>query len=86
MKIKKILVDTDTQEKILYKHGIKREELENALLEGKPKFIKIRDNLYMAITHYNKYITAIFEYEQQTATIKTAYKSSDWQINKHKKK
>ena len=86
MKIKKILVDTDTQEKILYKHGVKREELENALLEGKPKFIRIRDNLYMAITHYHDYITAIFEYEQRTATIKTAYKSSDWQIEKYKRK
>ena len=79
-------MDTETQEKILYKHGIKREELENALLEGQPKFIRIRDNLYMAITHYHEYITAIFEYEQQTATIKTAYKSSDWQISRYKKK
>ncbi len=86
MKIKKILVETEIQEKILYKHGIKREELENALLEGKPKFIRIRDNWYMAIAHHNQYITAIFEHEQQTATIKTAYKSSDWQISRYKRK
>lgn len=86
MKIKKILVETEIQKKILYKHGIKREELENVLLEGKPKFIRIRDNLYMAITHYHEYITAIFEYKQQTATIKTVYKSSDWQINRYKRK
>jgi len=86
MKIKKILLDAETQEKILYKHGIKREELENALLEGKPKFIRIRDNLYMVITHYHKYITTIFEYEKQTATIKTAYKSSDWQVSRYEKK
>lgn len=86
MKIKKILVETEIQQKILHKHGIKREELENALLEGKPKFIRIRDNLYMAITHYHEYITAIFEYEKQTATIKTAYKLSDWQISRYKKK
>lgn len=86
MKIKKILVETKIQEKILYKHGIKREEIENALLEGKPKFIRIKDNLYMAVTHCHEYITAIFEYEQQTATIKTAYKSSDWQISRYKRK
>ncbi len=86
MKITKILIELEIQQKILYKHGIKREELENALLEGKPKFIKIGDNLYMAIAHYNQYITTIFEYEHQTAIIKTAYKSSDWQINRHKRK
>lgn len=86
MKIKKILVEAAVQEKILYKHGIKREELENALLEGKPKFIRIRDSLYMAISHHNQYITTIFEYEQLTATIKTAYKSSDWQIKRYKRK
>lgn len=86
MRIQKILVETEIQEKILHKHGIRREELENALIEGKPKFIKIRDSLYMGITHYNEYITAIFEYEGQTATIKTAYKSSEWQIDRYKRK
>ena len=86
MKIRKILVETDIQEKILWKHGVKREELENALLEGNPRFFKIRDNWYMAVTHFEYYLTIIFEYNQLNAIVKTAYKSSDWQIRRYKRK
>ena len=86
MKIRKILIEADIQEKILWKHGVKREELENALLEGDPRFFKIRDNLYMAVTHYEHYLTIIFEYNQLNAIVKTAYKSSDWQIRRYKRK
>ena len=86
MKIRKILVETDIQEKILWKHGIKREEFENALLEGNPRFFKIKDNLYMAITHYENYLTILFEYDKTDAIVKTAYKSSDWQIKRYNKK
>ena len=84
MKIRKILVGKDIQEKILWKHGIKREELENALNEGNPKFFRIRDNIYMAIAHFNHYTTVIFEYDKSNAIIRTAYKSSDWQIKRYK--
>lgn len=86
MKIEKIFVELLVQEKILCKHGITRDELENALLEGKPKFFKIRANLYMAVAHYSHYITIVFEYDKNNAVIKTAYKSSDWQIRKYSKK
>lgn len=86
MKIDKILVQLEVQEKILWKHGITREELENALLEGKPKFFKIRANVYMAVAHYSHYITVVFEYDKNNAVVKTAYKSADWQIRKYSKK
>lgn len=86
MKIKKFLAETETQEKILYKHGIKREELENALREGKPRFFRVRDDIYMAIAEYEHYLTIIFEYDKSNAIIKTAYRSSDWQIRRYKKK
>jgi len=82
MNIRKILIEAETQEKILLKHGIKREELENALLEGKPRFFRIRDDIYMAIAHYEHYLTIIFEYDKPNAIIKTAY----WQIRRYKKK
>ena len=86
MKIRKILVEIDIQEKILWKHGVKREDLENALREGNPRFFKIRDNLYTAVTHFEYYLTIIFEYYKTDAKIKTAYKSSDWQIKRYNKK
>jgi len=86
MKIDKILVEESIQEHIL-RHGIRREEFENALLEGKPKVIGRKDNRYKVITHYNRYITVIFDYEQHNiAIVKTAYPSDDSQIRRYKKK
>ena len=40
----------------------------------------------MAITHYENYLTIIFEYDKTDAIIKTAYKSSDWQMRRYKRK
>ena len=86
MRIRKILVDEEIEEKILYELLITREEIDDALHQGKPKFLKIRNSLYMAIANYNGYITIIFEHEKQAATVKTAYRSSDAQIKYYKKK
>lgn len=86
MKINKVLIDIVTQEKILFKHGIKIEEIENALLEGNARFFIIKRSLYMAVAHYDRYITIIFEYNKQNAIVKTAYPSSDWQIRRYKRK
>ena len=86
LKITKILIEADIQEKILTKHGIHREELEEALLSGKPRFFVIRGNLYFGFTHLYRYITLVFEYDTACAIIKTAYPSSDWQIKRYKKK
>jgi len=86
MKIIKVLVEAEIQEKILLKHGIKREALENSLFEGKPRFFRIKDDIYMAIARYEQYLTIIFEYNKHDAVIKTAYKSSDWQIRRYKRK
>lgn len=86
MKIAKILIEVDIQEKILTKHGIHREELEEALLNGKPRFFVIRGNLYFGFTHLHRYITIVIEYDAPCAIIKTAYPSSDWQIKRYRKK
>jgi len=85
MKIRKVLIDDIAQQKIL-EHGLKREEVENALLEGNPKFSKDRYGRYLALTCHDRYITIVFEYTNFNADIITAYKSSDWQIRRCKRK
>ena len=86
MKIEKILVEPDIQEHIL-RHGIRREEFENALLEGNPKVIGRRDNRFKVVTHHNRYITVLFDYWQNNiAIVKTAYPSDESQIRRYKKK
>lgn len=86
MKNIKFWIKPDTQEKILYKHGIKIEELRSALENGKPKIRRVRDDIYIAVTHYLRYITVYFEYEQGRGRITTAYPSQEWQIRMYHKK
>jgi len=87
MKVDEILVEPEIQEKILWKHRVGREELENALLEGNPKVIGRKDNRYKVVTHHTRYITVIFDYEKHNiAIVKTAYPSDDSQIRRYKKK
>jgi len=85
MKNIKYYLKPETEEKILHKHGIKIEELNEALKYGKPRIRKIRDNIYMTVTYYTRYITIIFEYENPNGKITTAYPSDDWQIRIYNK-
>ena len=85
MKIKEILMDEDIQDHIL-RHEITREEIDISLHHGFPKFIRIRGKICMAITHLNRYLTIIFEHEDQNAKIRTAYQSFEWQIRRYNKK
>lgn len=85
MKIRSVLIGEKAQEKIL-KHGLQRSEVENGLHFGKPKFSKDRYGRYLAITHFNRYITIVFEYVDFNADIVTAYPSEEWQIKKYKRK
>ena len=84
MKLIKILIKLEIQEKINKKHGIYREEIELALFEGNPVFFRTRKERYIAITLKNKYITIVFEYDKGIAEVVTAYLSSDWQIKLYK--
>ncbi len=86
MKIQKILIELKIEEKINKKHGIYREEIENALFDGKPIFFKTRENKYFAICQKGKYLTVVFRYEKQTSEVATAYPSSEWQIKLYKRK
>ncbi|MBI2657140.1 hypothetical protein HYX08_00425 [Candidatus Woesearchaeota archaeon] len=86
MKNLQIQLSHSVQEKVLYKHGIGIEELIGAFKHGRPKIIKIGGKNYMAITHYLRYITMIFEYNAPVANVITAYPSSDPQIKRYNKK
>jgi len=86
MRIKKIAIEFDTEEKINKKHGVYRKEIEDALFEGLSIFYRTKDDRYVAIASKERYITVIFLYQKKVATIITAYPSSDWQIKLFKKK
>ena len=86
MIIKKVVVEKEIKNKIFDKHGIYTEEIKNGLFYGKPIFYRTKDERYMAVTNYHRYITLIFIYEKNNAHIITAYPSSKWQIKLYKKK
>lgn len=85
MKISKILIEDKTKEKILYKHNIRAVEIEHTFL-NKPVFLKTKENRYMAIGNYQRFITVIFEMLKDTAFIITAYPSSEAQRKLYKLK
>jgi len=86
MKNLQIHLSHNVQEKILCKHRIDVYELIEAFKYGKPKIIKLEGKTYMAITHYLRYITMIFEYNAPIANVITAYSSPPWQKRLHKAK
>ena len=86
MKIRRFYVSEDVEEKILYKHGISVSELNSALDYGNPKIFKQGDEIYLAITHHNRYITVVFRYDKNVGNVITAYPSSDLHIRKYNRK
>ena len=86
MKNIKFWIEPEVQEKILYKHGIKIEELMTALEDDKRKIRRVRNNIFRATTHYVRYITVFFEREQNKGRILTAYPSPESQISTYHKK
>lgn len=85
MRISNILIEDNIKEKILSKHNVKASEIKK-LIFSNPLILKGRQNKYIAIGHYQKYLTVIFEVYKNTAFIVTAYPSSDAQIRLYKKK
>ena len=86
MKINNVLIEDRIKEKILNKHNVTALEIKQVIL-NKPYFVKTRNNRYMAIGYYQRFITIIFEIIKDTAFIITAYPSSEAQkkLYKHKK-
>ena len=85
MLIKEIQIDKKVEYKIYKKHGVIFYEVKNGLL-SKPYFRKTKDEKYLAITKFNRFITVIFTYENGIADIITAYPSSEWQIKLFKRR
>ena len=85
MRITKILIEDKIKEKILYKHGISASEIKNVLLDN-PYTLKTRENRYLTIGYYQRFLTIIFEMIKNTAFIVTAYPSSDAQRKLYKRK
>ena len=85
MRFDNIIIEDRIKEKILSKHKVRADEVKETLL-NKPLFLKTKFNRYIAIGHCQRYITIIFEFNNKTANIITAYSSSNSQIKLYKKK
>lgn len=85
MKIIDILIEDDIKEKILDKHNVEASEIKQVILSN-PLILRSRENRYMAIGYYKRYLTIIFEVYDDTAFIITAYPSSESQVKMYKKK
>lgn len=79
MRIRKIKITLDVQEKIFKKHNLRREEIEGVFFD-EPLYFHTKDKRYMAIGFIDKYVTVVFYYEGDAVVI-TAYESSKWQRN-----
>ena len=86
MLIQKIVVSPEVADKIKCKHGLDPIVAKN-VLEGVNYIEKVGGGSYMAIGLCSAgYVTLFFEYETGTAEVKTAYNSSNWQIDLYKRK
>lgn len=85
MRFDNIIIEDKIKEKILSKHSLMADEIKEVLL-NKPLILKTKLDRYIAIGHYQRYITIIFEFKNNVANIITAYPSSDSQIKLYKKK
>lgn len=85
MRIRELRLKVSVEEKV-QEHGVTKSEVEDALLRDEPKYLKARSGRYMAICQAQRFITIIFEYADEIATIVTAYPSSEWQIKLYHRK
>jgi len=85
MRIKKVMISFDAEEKIFKKHNVKRKDIE-AVFFNKPYFYSDKKGRYIAIGFSDGYITVVFEFNEGYAKVVTAYKSSIWQKKLYKVK
>lgn len=85
MRISAILVEEKIKDKILDKHNVKAEEIEQVIF-SKPLVLKSGKERYMAVGQYQRYLTIIFEMRKDVAFIITAYPSSESQRRLYQKK
>lgn len=85
MRIVNIVIEDKVKEKILSKHNVRANEIVNVLL-SKPLILKTKEDRYMAIGFFERYLTVIFEIKNKCTNIVTAYLSSTAQVSLYKKK
>lgn len=85
MKIPEIFIEERIKEKIFDKHNIQAKEIRGVMLSN-PLVLKSKEQRYMAIGFYQRYITVIFEMIENRAFIITAYASSETQVRLWKRK
>ncbi len=78
MRISKIKVSVEVQEKVFKKHNVSRDELEAVFFDD-PYYFRDRKGRYVAIGFIGSYVTVVFEFSEGCAEIITAYRSSKWQ-------
>ena len=86
MNLKRIVIRKVVERKILRKHRLTFGDVHDALMYGNPVIFKMRNNLYIAISKFMKYLTIIFKYEDGNTVVKTAYQSSGWQKKLYERK
>lgn len=85
MLIENIIIEDNVKEKILEKHNVTADEIQN-VMAGKILVLKTHSKRYTALGLSYRYLTIVFEYENRTASIITAYPSSKWQTKLYKNK
>lgn len=88
MLIKGIVIDQETERKIIEKHSVLPKEIKKVLNEGRPSFRRVGGNQYIAIGLAERYLTVFFQYDnlKKEAKVTTAYSSSKSQIKSYKRK
>lgn len=85
MRISDVLIEDKIKEKILNKHNVGADEIEEVIFSN-PLILKSKENRYIAVGHHQRYLTVIFEVHKNTAFIITAYPSTETQIQLYKQK
>jgi uncharacterized DUF497 family protein len=85
MRFDNIIIEDKVKEKILSKHNVTANEVVNVLL-SKPLVLKTKLERYIAIGHFHRYLTIIFDKKEKSTNIVTAYQSSEAQIKLYKRK
>jgi uncharacterized DUF497 family protein len=83
MRIEKVMISFSVQEKIFKKHNIKREEVEAVFFDD-PYVYRDKKGRYVAIG--SNYVTVVFSFNSDYASVVTAYRSSGWQKRLYKVK
>lgn len=85
MKITNVLIEDSVKEKISEKHNVEATEVKQVIFSN-PLILKSGKNRYMAIGYHQRYLTIIFDINNNIAFIITAYPSSEGQVKLYKKK